>query len=883
MANEMNPTIVMNASQIERVLYWEGQLLASIDLKTQVRVAAELRRQHNRSVHGAYGIAIGLAVSDIADGALPISCGLAYDCSGRELMLAEGRSVALPPAPITVPQLLVIAYDAAQDEASLSWQPQGAPVSSDSVAIARLLPGTPAPSDPTIDPAFRSVVARPMARPQLAAGQTVPGDTAWEIWNEDGVSVGVQSSIDTSAAGFTSTPNYFAEVVSDTVPDFLPAWFVSIADPAPDGFTLRLFMRRITREAFDIVDPKTQVAATPVVGGKVSLISGNVFAKYDSVSRLLPVALNASIVKTLTGTSATIDNPLNPFTAAKQVAFGNPPRIASVTKVPAAANGFQVTVDAPANFQAGNVVAKINGSIAAARPTTVASIDDMGELELANSITGLATGDSLGIAQTPSMVTAVSATTVTVHNPELFAMNDIVVCVDDPVENFPPAKITNITGAANEVLTLTPAVPGLKGLRIAAVQLGGTVQTVDTEAGEVKIQVSQTNLFRAGDLVAKILPGGAFTAPVRVQSIQSSTKTVTLSNTIAGLDLQDQIGSADFRVRSTVLNVSGTTVTVANASLYPPNSVIVRLNDAYTPTATASIDTSLGSTLVLHTAVAGLKAGDIIALCSFPVVVTVQGIGTDGTVQVTPTGLIKTGDVVASPAHPGIAIVASANGPSVQLASSIPGLTVNDTLSVVTVSGTVGVTPGTTTTKVTLDAQNRVRVGDFLGDIVGWREPGPARSIALALDVTGTNLTLSSQIDGLMINDNLGLASIASGGFWLQLRLQSIPDVTPGDEALLVGLDRLQGQTASMFATVEYVLPSLNLVFLAVEGTPGPFTIRPEDLSASILFLRGSPLALVQNQDLYVSWLACQNPDPMPRPCPDGTNPDCPCGKTSNS
>lgn len=865
------------AIQLERIRYWQGQLLSSGDLQRQMAVVAELRRQHNRAVHNAYGIAMGLTLGDISEGVLPLSCGLAYDCSGRELMVPVGRMVPLPVPTITAPQLLFLAYDSNLGDVSLTWQPQGAPVSTNGVAIARILPGTPSP---LLDPAFRPVVARPMARPQLASGQTVPGDTAWESWEENEINVGVQSVVDTSAAGFTTTPNYFAEAVADNpTADFVPAWFTSIADPTPDGFTLRLFMRRITREAFDIVDPKTQVAKTPPVGGVVSLESGNVLVQWDWVSRLLPIVSSASVVTKISGTTATLDNPLASFTGSQQVAFGNPPRIGVVTKVPTAAAGLQVTVDTPASFQAGETVVKL---ATGAHPTTVASIDDQGELELADQIT-LAQGDQLGIAQTPSLVTSVTATTVTVQNPNLFYLNDIVVCVDGDIIS---SQITNISGASNEILTLTPFVNGLNGKHIASVQLGGTVQTVDTEASAVKIQVDQPKLFSAGDLVAKIVSSGAFSEAVRVQAVQSASKTLLLSKTIAGLSMQDQIGVADFRIRATVLRVVGTTVTVAaHASRFPTNSLVVGLDDSYTPTGSAYVTSSSGTSIVLSAAITGLAPGSIIALCSFPVMVTVESIDSQGIIQVNPPGLIQAGDVVAAiPAHPGIAIVAAASGSSVQLAAPIPGLTANDVLSIVTVSGTLEVTAGTPNTKVTLEANNRVRLNDFLADIDGWREPGPVPSIAFVLNASGTNVTLSAQLDGLMVHDNIGFASLVSGGPWLQLRLQSVPDdVTPGDEALLVGLDRLQGVTTSMFARVEWIIPTAKLVFLGLEGTFGAFTIRPEDLTASTLFVRGSPLALVQNQNLYVSWLACQTPDPMPRPCTDPSTSDDPCGNNSQS
>ena len=155
----------------------------------------------------------------------------------------------------------------------------------------------------------------------------MPGDTAWEVWEENGFSVGVQSEVDTSAGGFTTTPNYFAEVeAGNSLAEFVPAWFVSIADPKPDSFTLRLFMRRIARESFDIVDAKSRAAATPAVGGPVTLEMGNIFMQYDTISRLLPTAEHACTIKALSGTTATLDSPLSSFNAAKDVAFEMPPR-----------------------------------------------------------------------------------------------------------------------------------------------------------------------------------------------------------------------------------------------------------------------------------------------------------------------------------------------------------------------------------------------------------------------------------------------------------------------------------------------------------------------------------------------------------------------------
>ncbi|HEV7675051.1 MAG TPA: hypothetical protein VGQ12_11025 [Candidatus Angelobacter sp.] len=862
---------IKHANQLERVRYWEGQLLSSGDLETQMRVVAELRRLHNRAVHGAYGIAIGLQASDIVNGALPLSCGLAYDCSGRELIVPISTSVALPSS-FSTPLLLIISYDAESQLSRLSWLPENSLKPANVVAVARVKPGSP----PQLDHDYRPVVARPLARPRIAAGATVPGDTAWELWEENGISIGVQSEVDTSAAGFTTTPNYFAEVeAGNSAAEFLPAWFASIAAPKPDSFTLRLFMRRIARESFDIVDAKSRAAATPAVGGPVTLEVGNVFARYDTISRLLPMAELACTVTALSGTTATLDSPLSPFSGSKDVAFGNRPRVTTVASVPEAA-GPLVTVDQPGNFQVGDVIVKTSPSLVA-QATKVNDIDDTGDLELATSITGLAKDDTLGVAQQSTAVTNVSGNIVTVQNPQLFHERDIVVCI----ETLQATRVQKISGSQ---LTLDVMIAAQTN-NIAPVQDAATVQAVEDEPQETKIPVAESKFFRAGDLVAKVLPGGLFSAPVRVQSVQSKSnaKSLTLKTMIAGLSVNDQIGAADFRVRATVLNVSNNTVTVADASLFPGNSYVARLDDTYTATASALVKFSSGSRVDLNAAIPGLKSGDILALCSFPVTASVQSVGTDGIIEVEPAGVLQAGDLVACDTRAALALVAAASGPSVQLAGSINGLAVNDKLSVVTMSGTVSVTPGGNK-KVTLEPANRVRFNDFLGDITGWREPNLLASHAQVISATGTSVQVSGQLDGLMVHDTVGLATLSgAGGSLLLLRLNTLPNLTPGDEALLVGLDRLQGVSESMFSIVAWIYAPGNFVILFVEAPATHFNVRPEDLSASVLFVRGSPLRLVKNLNLYVSWLACQAPEPMPRPCPDDTPADGPCGSVQQS
>src|SRR5262249_4965409 len=157
----------------------------------------------------------------------------------------------------------------------------------------------------------------------------------------------------------------------------------------------------------------------------------------------------------------------------------------------------------------------------------VDDMDDAGDLELATSITSLAMGDTLGAAQQSTAVIGVSGNHVTVQNPELFQAKDIVVCI----ESLQGATVQQISGSQ---LTLDATIAG-SGNNIAPVKEAGKIESVEDETQETKIVVTETRFFRIGDLVAKVLPGGVFSGPVRVQSVQSKSnaKSLTLQTSIA--------------------------------------------------------------------------------------------------------------------------------------------------------------------------------------------------------------------------------------------------------------------------------------------------------------------------------------------------------------
>src|SRR5690242_7912692 len=83
---------------IGRILWRDGQLLASRDLRGELQDDARRRRLHNRYLHATWGIAFGLSVTlDPAGGGTTVSPGYAVDVNGFDLILADAMRVA-PPA-----------------------------------------------------------------------------------------------------------------------------------------------------------------------------------------------------------------------------------------------------------------------------------------------------------------------------------------------------------------------------------------------------------------------------------------------------------------------------------------------------------------------------------------------------------------------------------------------------------------------------------------------------------------------------------------------------------------------------------------------------------------------------------------------------------------
>jgi hypothetical protein len=883
--------MAQNPRELERVRYWQGQLLASADLNTQLRVDQELRRLHNRLLHQPYGIAIGLELEldETAklklddDDNVTVNCGLAYDCAGRELILQTSRAIALPDE---FPSTLVITRDeTAPDGIALRWKPAAQLNPNSEIAITTLTAGPP---NPTVDPAFRQIVSRPLARPRLATGQTIPGETTWQPWTIGDIEVGVKVEIDTSAAGFTRVPHYFAEVIPGSpTEDFIPAWFASIDNPSTEGFTFQLMLRRITRESLSIADPKSQIAQAPTLSPTLQLDAANSFAEDDLVARLLPLAQDASIIKVLNNKIATLDKPLIPFAGNKLIAFGNTRREAIVKALSASASFFEVTVAQPDLFAQGDIVVKTNGNVQTTRPSHVVTIDDEGTLELAPPLTGLVAGDTLAAVKPGSVVDDLGdGLTIKVQDSNLFSTADVVVLRTASAENSPPAKI--VEKKADNVLVLSNTITGLqKGDPLGFAREGSRVDQVTDNSNEVTITLDTVAPFRDHDVVAKNHPNGSFSAPVLVRRVFTTVNKIRLSTSIASLAENDTIVAADFTTRATVVTVSSpTTITVANAALFPIGSYVAKVDDRFNASLPVQVSNATGQTLTLTAAIDGLNPGDVIALCAFPVAVkVVDAIRADGGIEVTPAGLLRNGDLITAPTAAGektaLSFITSVSGNVINLIKPFPHLAANDRLSVVSIRGAMPATHQSDANKMEVDQPARLRVGDFLADITSWRQVQDAAKVQA---VNGNEIQLDVPLDGSLLNDVVGLASIGTQRFrlfnfsitFIKLRLDKSLVLVPGNEVLLIGFDRLTGLTHNLSAGVTQFVPLTKTVAMTVFNAP-PFVFRPEDILASILFVSGSAIALIQNQDLFVSWLAVGESDQMPRACNEPEAADCEC------
>ena len=222
---------------VERPLFFEGQRLMPADLVALQAFDRELRWLHNRSLHG-WGVVQGFTASGArGDRTVTVTGGYALDCLGRELVLAGSRVLDVPAVAEPTIYYLTVSYredgDQPAETRSGVCGTSGAVRLGDEPTVRFQDAGATGDGArrPGLDVVLATAsvrgcrLAEPLAlgereelrgdQAYVGAGRTQPGGTAWRLWPDANAPLGLATTVETSVAGFRSTPRYQANVVGD--------------------------------------------------------------------------------------------------------------------------------------------------------------------------------------------------------------------------------------------------------------------------------------------------------------------------------------------------------------------------------------------------------------------------------------------------------------------------------------------------------------------------------------------------------------------------------------------------------------------------------------------------------------------------------------------
>jgi hypothetical protein len=240
----------MKPVDIQRVRHVPRELLRSSDLRVQLAASQQRRWWHNRALHDVPGIASGMTVALTNKKKVVVQPGVGYDCFGRELLLFEPRKLDVPTG--GEPMTLDVCHCSrgSMAEAELHWRPTRSGGCKECIPLAEL-----SYESKGVVLKTTGLRARPLARPRTGYGSTPVEGTPWEPWIvarlSHGLTVlGLQVGIDTTAAGFTETPCYFAwlqwpQVARSNLPyfDHFALGFQYVEASASDKFRFRVLLR----------------------------------------------------------------------------------------------------------------------------------------------------------------------------------------------------------------------------------------------------------------------------------------------------------------------------------------------------------------------------------------------------------------------------------------------------------------------------------------------------------------------------------------------------------------------------------------------------------------------------------------------------------------
>lgn len=280
----------------ERPSFFEGQRLLAADLQAVESFNREMRWLHNRSLHQV-GIGSGLAIAGVrGDREVTVTAGYAIDDLGREIVLTEPVTLAVPPVagagngrPAVYDLTVAYAADDALEEAetravicapgergavrlreapALCWVPvKNENDVSDLVKQGRRIAlGRIGVVDCQLDSLAidRRRNARPSRQPYIACGVETP--TSWGVWEvevgtENGSrsrTIGLRATIDTRGARFAAVPCYSVRIdgprpIEITSSNGAVHWIfdgpVSTEAPKVDSLVVRVLLLQVSFQA----------------------------------------------------------------------------------------------------------------------------------------------------------------------------------------------------------------------------------------------------------------------------------------------------------------------------------------------------------------------------------------------------------------------------------------------------------------------------------------------------------------------------------------------------------------------------------------------------------------------------------------------------------
>jgi len=227
--------------RVDRLQYVEGARLLAGDLHDSRSAEARWQSLHVRGLHDTWGVANGLGLTLTPDRrGILVAPGAAFDCRGDVVRLAA--PVELPMPAYSVPGVLEPAFDVVLSANGVRWEPTGGNAANPAFGpdvhhgvdiplgrCVRLFWGVLTAPDSGVR---RS--AHPTTRPRI--GFTRAGGLTWMLGTYS-----LRAIVDTSAAGFLSTPFYTAELIVTFDLGGLIGPFLSLSSFYPDHFTARLF------------------------------------------------------------------------------------------------------------------------------------------------------------------------------------------------------------------------------------------------------------------------------------------------------------------------------------------------------------------------------------------------------------------------------------------------------------------------------------------------------------------------------------------------------------------------------------------------------------------------------------------------------------------